>query len=204
MPQSEKSLGVFSNMGKIVGGYASLWSVFVAALPVSASLLRAIPIYETQRGYFGLYTSVACFLLLGYSLYARDQLAKGMKFPWTNRWTLLLPLFLMLCSFACVIAYHATLTTSVAEVIDQAHRNGTNLPVEFRNLLAMTDERAIPDSLWLFSLYLGIFIFAEATFIIFVIKEYIQQALGVSEWHLLSTESSNSQKDNISSDLAKT
>lgn len=204
MPQSEKIRGVFSDVGKIVGGYASLWSIFVAALPVSASLLRTIPIYETQRGYFGLYTSVACFLLLGYSLYARDQLAKGMKFPWTSRWTLLLPLFLMFCSFACVIAYHATLMASVAEVIDQAHRNGTNLPVGLPALLTMTDERAIPDSLWLFSLYLGIFIFAEATFIIFVIKEYIQQALGVSERDLLSTESSNLHKENVSNGLNKT
>ena len=58
--------------------YLNVWSVAAAALPVPVTSLRIIPMYAAQRQFLTLYTSLFCFLLLGFAFYARHTIARAL------------------------------------------------------------------------------------------------------------------------------
>src|SRR2546427_3963257 len=46
--------------------YMSVWSLVVAALPIPVGAFKLIPTFESQRSYLSVYTSLFCFLSLGF------------------------------------------------------------------------------------------------------------------------------------------
>lgn len=56
--------------------YMSVSAVVVASLPIPLTSLGAIPTFGAQRAFLSTYTSLFCFLLLGFIFYSRHILAK--------------------------------------------------------------------------------------------------------------------------------
>jgi hypothetical protein len=55
--------------------YMSVSAVVVASLPIPLTTLGAIPTFTSQSAYLATYTSLFCFLLLGFTFYSRKFLA---------------------------------------------------------------------------------------------------------------------------------
>jgi hypothetical protein len=171
--------------------YMNLASVVVAALPIPVTTLGVIPTYSAQTYLLSTYTSLFCFLVLGFVFYGRHQLARylfesGFS-AWKDRvwWHLLawLPLLLTAACFLFVILYHNTLDDSL-QILQSA-------PAEERvahgddALLLLTPLRDIPRRWALLLTYVGMFVSAEAAFVIMAMKEYLQDLLGLSDKALI-------------------
>lgn len=179
--------------------YMSVSAVVTAALPIPVTALGAIPAFADQKAFLSVYTSLFCFLALGFLFYSRHQLARLMfpeffqrmarasprgrgrlsPWPFLVAW---LPALLILASLCCVLGYHAALDASVAEL-----RRGPDVPNEARmdeilqHEASDSLERSVTLPLW----YLGIFVSAEAAFILMALREYLQDLVGLSEQDLI-------------------
>jgi hypothetical protein len=94
-----------------------------------------------------------------------------------------IPLFLILLSLLCVFTYHATLTHSVRlyqQLTDATSR------LSFDEVLQQADQTQVSDDSLLMLLYLGIFVTAEAAFVLMAIKEYLQDYLRLDDEKLIS------------------
>jgi hypothetical protein len=60
--------------------YMSVSSVVTAALPIPITKLNLIPTFEAYRNVLSVYTSLFCFLILGFIFYVRHHLGRHM-FP---------------------------------------------------------------------------------------------------------------------------
>lgn len=110
---------------KFFKNYMNVWSLIVAALPIPVTALNLIPVYDVQRGFLSVYTTLFCFLLLGFVFFNRFILARLMfRLPFVhtklNRifntimgdvvsW---LPFFCIVLSFSSLIVYHTLLQSS--------------------------------------------------------------------------------------------
>lgn len=54
--------------------YMSIWALVVAALPIPVGAFKLIPTFEVQRPYLSVYTSLFCFLSLGFIFFQRHRL----------------------------------------------------------------------------------------------------------------------------------
>ncbi len=54
--------------------YMSVWTLVVAALPIPVGTFKLIPTFEVQRSYLSVYTSLFCFLSLGFIFFQRHRL----------------------------------------------------------------------------------------------------------------------------------
>jgi len=94
-----------------------------------------------------------------------------------------IPLSLILLSLLCVFAYNATLTHSVRlyqQLTDATSR------LSFGEVLQQADQTQVSDDSLLMLLYLGIFVTAEAAFVLMAIKEYLQDYLRLDDEKLIS------------------
>jgi hypothetical protein len=94
-----------------------------------------------------------------------------------------IPLFLILLSLLCVFTYHATLTHSV-RLYQQLTAATSRL--SFDEVLQQADQTQVSDDSLLMLLYLGIFVTAEAAFVLMAIKEYLQDYLRLDDEKLIS------------------
>jgi hypothetical protein len=104
--------------------YMSVSALVTAALPIPVTALKLIPTYHAQTSILSVYTSLFCFLLLGFIFYSRHHLARFM-FPeisgarnvfWSG-FLAILPALLIASSLSCVYLYHTSLDMSVARVL---------------------------------------------------------------------------------------
>jgi hypothetical protein len=65
--------------------YMSVWTIVIAALPIPVGAFKLIPCFEAQRGYLSIYTSMFCFLSLGFIFFQRHVLGYYM-FRSTGKW----------------------------------------------------------------------------------------------------------------------
>ena|SRR5258708_29098104 len=65
--------------------YMSVWTIVVAALPIPVAAFKLIPTFEAQRSYLSVYTSLFCFLALGFIFFQRHRLGYYM-FRQTGKW----------------------------------------------------------------------------------------------------------------------
>jgi len=171
----------------------SLSAVVTAALPIPITSFRLIPMYKSQATLFSTYTSLFCFLTLGFIFYCRHALARLM-FPAalarlakdertslreTHRIIEFLPLCLIVLSLLFVFGYHLMLDSS----IDAAARELHGEPI--KPILDLVPLERIPFSYALMALYLGIFLCAESAFILMAIREYLQDLLKLSDVALI-------------------
>jgi hypothetical protein len=58
--------------------YMSVWTLVVPALPIPVGVFKLIPSFEIQRSYLSVYTSLFCFLSLGFVFFQRHRLGHYM------------------------------------------------------------------------------------------------------------------------------
>jgi hypothetical protein len=170
--------------GKFFTGYMGTASLVTAALPIPVAKLHLIPTYESQSKFLNTYTSLACFLVFAYIFYNRHALARVMFVTGRDHvvvrfWISLLPGAAILGSIACAMAYHFKLDASLRVL------NLAGARVASSVLLAKVDYREIPGAQILIALYLGMFVFAEAAFVLMAMREYLQDTLGYEERDLI-------------------
>ena len=71
-PTEAKRVKGFASFFK---SYMSIWTVVVAALPIPVAAFKLIPTFEVQRSYLSVYTSLFCFLSLGFIFFMRHIIA---------------------------------------------------------------------------------------------------------------------------------
>lgn len=176
------------NFAEFFKNYMSVSAVLAAALPIPVASFQLIPIHKAQVGIAATYTSLYCFLMLGFIFYSRHRLARWMfperflKVRSASRnkavaiWMAILPVMLIGFSSFCQYAYHTMLDASFS-----SHYDGIKLvdPLNTREL------HEIPSGNLLLLLYIGIFVFAEAAFILMALKEYLQDLIMLTDIDLI-------------------
>ena len=167
--------------------YMSISSIITAALPIPITALKFIPTHPSQTKVLSIYTSLFCFLVLAFIFYLRHNIARAMLDKFKGRGFRSipkkifyqiysinsLPFYLICGSIVFLFAYHYyydTLFQSGAYTRESAWEG--SLPPLY--------------NLYLMGLYLGIFITAEAAFILMAIKEYIQDLLSVTDVEIIT------------------
>jgi hypothetical protein len=164
-------------------------TVIAASLPIPVTALKFIPTYGAHTRFLSVYTSLSCFLLLAFIFYSRHSLARWMFYSAGKRkrtsrvFVELLPLLMIVACGCCIGCYHWLLQHSVQEAMTNWVRRGVAIG-STEQVLQMTDYMEIPYSIGLAICYLGIFLCAEAAFVLMAIKEYLQDLLGLTETHL--------------------
>ena len=211
------------NFANFFKNYMSIWSVVVASLPIPVTAFNLIPTFNYQKNFLSTYTTLFCFLILGYIFYSRHKMAKLffpqyyteikraqlpvlkeeirpyteeeiLKRKWETEWTVKksnryirslqiratlldsIPLLFIFLSLTSAFLYNDWLEGYITTF------DITKLKRE--NIL---DLGSIPSaySTRLIIYYLGIFLFAEAAFILMAIKEYIQDLLKINDTSLM-------------------
>lgn len=160
--------------------YMSIAAIVAAAIPIPVASWKLLPVYSQQKGFLTLYSSLFCFLLLAFIFSIRHRLAPRM-FSGGLAGSLIaaLPLVFIVATVACILTYHAILQQSILQLRNLGLMASTN------DLLSKMDSTEIPYGLELAASYLGIFLFAEAAFVLMAIREYLQDVLHLDEGELL-------------------
>ena len=188
VPREPRRIQAFARFFK---QYMSVSTVIAASLPIPVTALQFVPTYAAHTKFLSVYTSLSCFLLLGFIFYSRHTLARWMFRPAGRRsrgfglFVGLLPLFMILACACCIGAYHWLLQNSVQEAMADWVRRGAAIG-STEAVLQKTDSMDIPYSTALVVCYLGIFLSAEAAFVLMAIKEYLQDLLGLTETQLIA------------------
>src|SRR6266446_4747566 len=170
--------------------YMSISAVVTAALPIPVTAIGAIATYKFQTKVLSTYASLYCFLLLAFIFFSRHQLARIMFYR-SNRsiqraWQVtcwLLPLLLLASSMFFAFQYHRELRQSITE-----KRKAFDLPpseVTDETILSKSLESQTPEATRLMIYYLGIFMAAEAAFILMAMREHLQDVLQLSDVELI-------------------
>ncbi|HEX2855243.1 MAG TPA: hypothetical protein VHO24_18555 [Opitutaceae bacterium] len=193
---------------KFFKNYMSISAVVAAALPIPVTSLKLIPTYTAHTSLLSTYTSLFCFLLLGFIFYSRHSLARWMfpgvfgktsveaagrrsrlrpRFFTVPFFIGLLPAQLISLSLCCVFLYHAVLDASFVKLIaDSGETAAKSLFPNATDALEGAQSWQIANGTTLMVLYLGIFVFAEAAFIMMALKEYLQDLIKLSELDLIA------------------
>lgn len=225
LPTDPRRVKAFASFFK---NYMSVSSLIVAALPVPVTAFGALPTFADHKAPLATYTSLFCFLALGFIFYLRHSLARWM-FPQpvaqagsglggseeaagrhaeaTRAARLqairatgigILPLLLILASAYLVYRYHSELGQAVADMARQmATPKGDPKTVcadlspgqmmVLCNVLSPKEilARSYPGiqqlGATLMPLYIGMFVCAEAAFILMATREYVQDLLLLSD-----------------------
>jgi hypothetical protein len=187
LPKEPKQLKAFAVFFK---NYMNVWAVVVAALPVPLAAFKLIPVYTDQSGILSTFTTLFCFLLLGFIFYSRHSIARWMfrdvlGFGWgLTRTMCILPVVLICLSFVSTGLYYYFLTNSLRQVQVELHQE-VNLT---DYILKRIPPAHIPNGLQLMLAYLLCFIFAEAAFILMAVREYLQDVLGITDVELVNNQ----------------
>ena len=194
------------SFAKFFKNYMSVSAVVAAALPIPVTSLKFIPTFKVQTSLLSTYTSLFCFLMLGFIFYSRHGLARIMfdkrdfKSPgyinplreFAARITPIiprilvnmLPALLIIGALLCVFEYHASLDASLVTLITSPNAS-PGLFGKTAEALESAQSWQIPNGTMLMVLYLGIFILAESAFIVMALKEYLQDLLKIEETELI-------------------
>jgi hypothetical protein len=181
----------FAAFAQFFKAYMGTASVVTAALPIPVAALHLIPTYAAQEKYLSTYTSMFCFLMLAYFFYIRHWLGRLMFYTATDgnvRFRTMLtwiPFLLILSSLGLVVLYHHYLEQSF-QFFDQVGVINRNA-----DLLKTADAREISDSVQLTACYLGMFVTAEAAFILMALREYLQDVLKLHDASLIRLRTSS-------------
>lgn len=175
----------FTAFAHFFKAYMGTASVVTASLPIPVAAFHLIPTYEAQTKYLSTYTSMFCFLMLAYFFYIRHWLGRLMFYTKADgevalrRLISLVPLLLIMASFGLVYLYHHYLARSLGFFLEAGVMSST------ADVLKTTDAREIPDSVALTLCYVGMFVTAEAAFILMALREYLQDVLKIKDTSLI-------------------
>lgn len=186
LPNDPKRLKAFAVFFK---NYMSVWAIIVAALPVPVAAFKLIPVYSQQSGILSTFTTLFCFLLLGFVFYSRHSIARWMfrdvlGAGWgLTRTMSILPAVLICFSLVCAGSYYYFLTNSLGYFVESGD-DTTDL------VLKNLPLARIHFGLQLMLAYLLCFLFAETAFILMAVREYLQDVLGLSDVDLVKNQAS--------------
>ena len=175
----------FAAFAQFFKAYMGTASVVTASLPIPVAAFHLIPAYEAQSKFLSTYTSMFCFLMLGYIFYIRHTLGRLMFFTKPDghvairAFVSVVPLLLILASLSLIFLYHHYLLDSLTAFSERGVMAST------ADLLKSADYRDIPDSIALTVCYLGMFLTAEAAFILMALREYLQDVLKIQDTTLI-------------------
>jgi hypothetical protein len=180
-------LAVFASLFK---GYMGLMPMVTAALAPLLTALSVLPMYEPQRKPLATMAGVLGFLLLGWLFYVRRTIALGSITRYYRTLFNMTPLLLIAVSIASYVGYMRVLDDSVSEVIRE---NATSQLKRSDVLKTWTVENDAPHMLKLQLLYLGMFLAAEAAFVMMAMREYANDVRGITEfqWMFGAQDGSN-------------
>jgi hypothetical protein len=177
MPTFQESqqnrLQIFANVFK---GYMGVMPIVTAALAPLLTAMNVLPVYESQRKPLATMAGVLGFLLLAWLFYVRRTIALGSITKTYRIFFNLCPLLLIIGSIGCYVGYSDTLDASVL-----AANPGAKLP-RAKVLSDWSQENPAPHSTALQLYYLGMFLFAEAAFIMMALREYANDVRQISEY----------------------
>ena len=179
--------------------YMSVSSLVTAALPIPVTAFGLIPTFAAHTRFLATYTSLFCFLLLGFIFSIRHELAR-LFFPdhfGRSRWVFggrplyfywhavvsVLPLGLIAFALYSVFTYHSILDGALAGLRSLPAYQSVSTS---KQLLVDAQADQIPGAPFLIFRYLCIFLSAEAAFMLMAIKEYLQDLLHLSEWQVIT------------------
>lgn len=117
-----------------------LWvcAVLTAALPAPVAVWQLIPTFQAQTKFLAVYTSLSCYLLLGYTFYIRRELSSLMlpghfqevtspPSPKNTRRVIIVVSPLLLVGLACFFSYlyHETLNDSIGQIVQASAASPT-------------------------------------------------------------------------------
>ena len=171
-----------------------------AAVAPLLTLMKAIPVFDSQKTTLATYSGLLGFLLLAWVFYVRGRLVSAMFsrsylvatvgrppfFTMTGMRRMaanIFPLLLIVGSVYCYILYSHYLD----EAIEQARKfHGYSDIVTRHDVLEKWGQReSISQSSTLQGYYLGIFLFAEMAFVVMALREYAYGVLRVPEVEIL-------------------
>jgi hypothetical protein len=172
-PEAGTRLATFA---KFFSSYMNVASIIAASTPIPVGSMKLIPAYSAQRGFLTVYSSLLCFLLLGFTFSTRHKLA-GYLFSKSRFSSLVLaiPGIFILAASTCIFAYHYTLEESIAVIRQHA------VTASSEEILNKLDLSQIPYDTRLSVFYIGIFALSEEAFILMALREYLQDLLRVDE-----------------------
>ncbi len=168
--------------------YMGISTIVTAALPIPATLLHIIPVFAAQERMLAVYTSLFCFLALAYVFYIRHVLARSM-FRGRLAYTAV-PLLFITLAVMCLCFYHSRLDAAVAVARERINQesaeklSGSGLPAfepDRAHVLASLPSEEITNGVQLLFLYIGFFTFAELSFVVMAVREYMQDVLKLDE-----------------------
>lgn len=169
-------LSVFANLFK---GYMGVMPIVTAALAPLLTAMNVLPMYEPERKPLATMAGVLGFLLLGWLFYVRRTIALGSIRPGYRTFFNFTPLVLIALSVAGYVQYTRLLNASVSAVQQQ---NAAERLTRSAVLKTWTEDHDAPDLVELQILYLGMFLGAEAAFVMMAMREYANDVRGVSEY----------------------
>ena len=185
------------SFAKFFKDYMSVSTLITAALPIPVTAFNLIPTFHAQTRLLSVYTSLFCFLILGFIFYIRHELArimfpayfgKAKRAPRLNKlWRLgigFLPLFLIAMSVVAAFQYNDVLNLNAAPIIKNWTAPTAPAPT-FGEVLEKAQLTDLQYGSRLMVLYLAIFMLAEAAFVLMAIKEYLQDLIGLEEMDLI-------------------
>lgn len=175
----------FGAFGNYLKRYMSVAATVTAAMPIGAAGVGAIPAYQSLERVLAAYASLFCFLLFAYAFYIRESLGRALfnrknAFSVTAR---VIPLALIVFAIACGLGYLGVLQQSVQSARDIMLARGVNV-VSMADVLKSTDYIDAPQAFTLIALYLGLFVFSEAAFVLMAVREYLQDELKLGDGDL--------------------
>jgi hypothetical protein len=180
----QNRLLVFANVFK---GYMGVMPLVTAALAPLLTALNVIPTYDPQRKPLATIAGVLGFLLVAWLFYVRRTIALGSITRGYRTFFNFLPLLLIGGSIGCYVGYAHALDNSLADILA-----ANPLVTRTQALGAWTMDHAIPGAIQLQLLYLGMFLFAEAAFVMMALREYANDVQGVSEYQWMFGEQDGS------------
>jgi hypothetical protein len=184
--------------------YMGVMPLVTAAVAPLLTLLKAIPVFETDRTTLATFSGLLGFLMVAWIFYARSMFVPTMvpvlaapvskghdaeTYAALRRRALakragianLLPLFLIALSVASYVSYLGLLD----HIINSRIISGPN-PISVKDVLQREGTYyAIPYHGYLQVFYLGIFLFSEAAFVVMALREYAYGVLQISEASVL-------------------
>ena len=187
----------FAAFAQFFKAYMGTASVVTASLPIPVAAFHLIPTYEAQSKFLSTYTSMFCFLMLGYIFYIRHSLGRLMFYTKPDghvrirAFVSVVPLLLILASLGLIFLYHHYLLDSLTQFSER----GVMAPTA--DVLKSADYRDIPDSIALTVCYLGMFLTAEAAFILMALREYLQDVLKIQDTALIRLPRARQDKQGL-------
>jgi hypothetical protein len=194
--------------------YMSVSSVVAAALPVPVTAIGLIPTFSEQTGYLSTYTSMFCFLCLGFVFYSRHQLAPrmfarlgpgretGSDYGFESRWGRRIMsaarrfarnaaaatgrTFVPILPFLLIVTSFYCSLAYHRTLSDALRMLGGDGPTA--DVLKDTPFHLIPFATELELYYIAMFVAAESAFILMAIKEYLQDLVGLTDRMILGLD----------------